>query len=107
MWRSWTKQNTRSGVAFMGRHCALKTQIYPMKKPSLLSFASFREQSCRRRLHAALRQLPVYEIENFACTDAANVLPVNSTGDMKVRHVKLKTFYRWLRFRIRRRLPLP
>jgi hypothetical protein len=78
-----------------------------MKKPSFFSFTNFREQSRRRRLHAALRQMPVYEIENFACTDAANVLPVNAAGDMKVRRMKPKTLYRWLRFSIRRRLSLP
>jgi hypothetical protein len=84
----------------MGRHCALKTQINPMKKPPPFLFASFREQSRRRRLHAALRQLPVYEIENFAFTDAANVLPVNSTGDVKVRPSWLEIHYRWLRLRL-------
>jgi hypothetical protein len=86
----------------MGRHCALKTQINPMKKPSLFSIANFREQSRRRRLHAALRRLPVYEIENFACTDAANVLPVNSTGDVQVRPSWLEIHYRWLRLRLNR-----
>jgi hypothetical protein len=84
----------------MGRRCALKTQINSMKKSSRYSFASLREQSRRRRLHAAVRQLPVFEIENFARTDAANVLPVNSTGDVKVRPSWLEIHYRWLRLRL-------
>jgi hypothetical protein len=67
-------------------------------------FASFREQSRRRRLHAAVKRLPVYEIERLAYTDAANLLPVNP---VKPRRLSLKLFCRWLRFRIRRHSFLP
>lgn len=77
----------------------LKLRIKTMKKPPIFSFARFREQSRRRRFHAALRRLPVYEIENLALTDAANVLPVNLPGDVKVRPSRLRIHYRWFRLR--------
>jgi hypothetical protein len=71
-----------------------------MKEPPIFSFASFREQSRRRKLQAAVRKLPVYEFERFGFTDAANVPPINSTGAVKVRPSWLVIRYRWLRLRL-------
>jgi len=67
-------------------------------------FANFRAQSRRRRFHAALKRLPVYEIERLAYTDAANLPPVIPA---KFRRMSLKLFWRWLCFRVRRYSFLP
>ena len=75
-----------------------------MKRSRAGWFASFREQSRRRRLHAAVKRLPVYEIERLAYTDAADLPSVNPA---KPRRVSLKLFCRWLRFRLRRQSFLP
>jgi hypothetical protein len=73
-----------------------------MKKPPAFWRSSFREQSRHRKLHAALRRLSIYETERLAFTDAANVTPVNSTSEVKVRSWWLAIHYRWLRLRLHR-----
>jgi len=43
--------------------------------------------------------LPVYEFENLAFTDAANLQPATLPGDVKVRPSRLRIHYRWFRLR--------
>jgi hypothetical protein len=73
-----------------------------MKKPPAFRQSSFCEQCRHRRLHAALKRLSIYETERLAFTDAANVIPVNSTGEVKVRPWWLAIHYRRLRLRLHR-----
>jgi len=75
----------------------LKLKIKTMKKPPIFSFARFREQSRRRRLHAAVRRLPVYEFERLAFTEAASLPPEDLTTDTKARASRLRIHYRWFR----------
>lgn len=71
-------------------------------KTSLWSSVLGTDDRCRRRrLHAALAQLPIYQAERLAYTDAANLLPVNPGGAMKSRPLRFEVHYRWLRLRLR------
>jgi len=67
---------------------------YFMKDP-LLAIANALDRSCRRRLHGAAREFPVYDYEHLGSTDAANIPPVNK-GAAEVRRRLLKNFLRWL-----------
>jgi len=73
-----------------------------MKKPPAFRRSSFREQYRHRRLHAALKRLSIYESERLAFTDAANVIPVNATSEVKIRPWWLAIHYRRLRLRLHR-----
>lgn len=74
-----------------------------MKLPPTFSFARFREQARRRRLYAALRKLPVYELERLAFTEAASLPPKDLNTDIKVRPSMLRIHYRWFRLHFRSR----
>jgi hypothetical protein len=50
----------------------------PMNKHSPLQPFSSREIKYRRKIHAAVSELHVYQFERLAFTDAANLPPVNA-----------------------------
>ena len=91
------KQKPAVGSLSWGTTAFSMTQINPMKKLPVFSLARFREQYRRRRLHAALRQLPVYEFERLAFTEAGCVPSAIKSENTKLRPSRLRIHYRWLR----------
>jgi hypothetical protein len=78
----------------MGHAALLKPKSIPMKKLPVFPFAGFREQSRRRKLHAAVSKLPVYEFERLAFTEVANLRDESLRTDTKVGPSKLRIRYR-------------
>ena len=59
------------------------------------------ERTRRLRRHAAPTQLPIYQAERLAYTDAANLLAANPGAATKARPSRFEVHYRWLRLRLR------